>query len=130
MTDPIADMLARIRNALMAGHQKAAIPHSNIKYEILKILKEEGYILDFEISGEGVEKKIAVKLKYSPEGIPGIKKFERMSKPSGRVYVGRNAIPRVVTGIGTAILSTSKGVMTGRSARNMGIGGEVICTVV
>ncbi|QMU56516.1 MAG: 30S ribosomal protein S8 [Candidatus Mycalebacterium zealandia] len=130
MTDPIADMLARIKNALMVRHAEVLIPHSNIKVEIGRVLKEEGYIADFNISGEGVKKEIVVKLKYSTQGAPGIKNFKRVSKPSGRIYVGKDRIPRVVTGMGTAILSTSKGIMTGRHARDMGIGGEVICTVV
>lgn len=130
MTDPIADMLARIKNALMVRHEEVLIPYSNIKSEIGRVLKEEGYLEDFEVSGEGVKRHIRIKLKYSPEGLPGIRGFKRVSKPSGRVYIGRNEIPRVVTGMGAAILSTSKGIMTGRSARNLGIGGEIICTVM
>ncbi len=130
MTDPIADMLARIKNALMARHREVSVPHSVIKSEIGRVLKEEGYLQDFEVSGEGVKKAITIKLKYSPEGVPRIKGFKRVSKPSGRVYIGRNQIPRVVTGMGTAILSTSKGIMTGRNARTLGIGGEIICTVM
>ncbi len=130
MTDPIADMLARIKNALMARHTEVVVPHSKIKSEIGKVLKEEGYLDGFELSGEGVKRVIRIKLRYSSTGMPGIRGFKRVSKPSGRVYIGRNEIPRVVTGMGTAILSTSKGIMTGRNARNLGIGGEVICTVV
>lgn len=130
MTDPIADMLARIKNALMARHGEVVIPYSNIKSEIGRVLKEEGYLGEFEVSGEGVKREIRIKLKYSAEGVPGIRGFKRVSKPSGRVYIGRNEIPRVVTGTGTAILSTSKGIMTGREARGLGLGGEVICTVM
>lgn len=131
MTDPIADMLSRIRNALMVRHGEVSIPHSGIKQEICGVLKDEGYVRGFKVSGDGGPgRNIVVFLKYSPEGAPAIREIKRVSKPSGRVYIGRDEIPRVVTGIGTAILSTSKGVMTGRSARHAGIGGEVLCTVV
>lgn len=130
MTDPIADMLTRIRNALMVNHLDVVIPHSSIKLEICKILKDEGYVADFEVSGKGPKKHILLGLKYLNDGAPGIRQIERVSKPSGRVYIGKDDIPRVVTGMGTAILSTSKGVMAGRSARKVGIGGEVLCTVV
>lgn len=131
MTDPIADMLSRIRNALMVGHEDVAIPHSGIKLEICRVLESEGYVEGFSVSGgDGPKKDIVVTLKYSPEGAPVIREIKRVSKPSVRVYIGRDEIPRVVTGIGTAILSTSKGIMTGRSARIAGIGGEVLCTVV
>lgn len=130
MTDPIADMLSRIRNALMVGHGDVTIPHSGIKLEICRVLKEEGYLEDFNISGDSPKRDIVVTLKYSPEGAPAIREIKRVSKSSGRVYVGRGEIPRVVTGIGTAILSTSKGIMTGQRARSVGIGGEVLCTVV
>lgn len=130
MTDPIADMLARIKNALMVRHSEVAVPYSGIKVEIGRVLKEEGYIADYGVSGEDAKREIVVKLKYSARGAPGIKNIKRVSKPSGRIYMGKDEIPRVVTGMGTAILSTSKGIMTGRSARNLGIGGEVICTVM
>ena len=131
MTDPIADMLSRIRNALMVRHGGVSIPLSGIKLEICRVLKDEGYVADFTVSeDDGPRKSIEVTLRYSPKGDPAIRKITRVSKPSGRVYIGRDEIPRVVSGIGTAILSTSKGVMTGRSARNAGIGGEVLCTVV
>ncbi len=130
MTDPIADMLARIKNALMARHGDVSIPHSGIKREIARVLKEEGYIAEITDEGEGVTRQIKVTLKYSGDGVPSIREITRISKPSGRVYIGKDEIPRVVTGIGTAILSTSNGIMTGRNARNIGVGGEVICTVV
>ena len=131
MTDPIADMLSRIRNALMARHGKVSIPLSGIKLEICRVLKDEGYVDDFSVSGDGGPgRSIEVILKYSPEGAPVIKRIKRVSKPSGRIYRRRDEIPRVDSGIGTAILSTSKGVMTGRSAKSAGIGGEVLCTVV
>jgi len=130
MTDPIADMLARIKNALLARHTEVAFPHSNIKSEIGRVLKEEGYIEDCVISGEGVKREIQVKLKYSAGGAPGIRDIKRVSRPSERVYIGKNEIPRVVTGIGTVLISTSKGIMTGRNARSAGVGGEVICAVL
>ncbi len=130
MTDPIADMVARIRNAQMVKHSEVTLPYSNIKSEIGRVLKEEGYIEECVVSGEGVKKEIRVRLKYSGRGAPGIRFIKRISKPSGRLYIGKDEIPRVVTGMGTAVISTSKGIMTGRNAREMGVGGEVICTVM
>lgn len=130
MTDTISDMLTRIRNALLANHKEVIIPSSNIKIDIAKVLKEEGYITDFNIIEDGVKKSIKIVLKYGDKGIKAITKIKRVSKPSRKVYVGKNNIPRISGGMGITILSTSKGIMTGTDARTKGIGGEVICTVV
>ncbi|NIP30687.1 MAG: 30S ribosomal protein S8 [Candidatus Dadabacteria bacterium] len=130
MTDTIADMLTRIRNALLAGHKEVLIPSSNIKNEIIRVLKEEGYVEGYDFTQDGIKKNIKVKLKYSENGNKAITKIQRVSKPSRRVYVNKNNIPRISGGMGIAILSTSKGIMTGTNARSTGIGGEIICTVV
>ena len=133
-SDPIADMLTRIRNGVMAGHSQVAIPSSKIKAEIAKILKEEGFIENFEVAdGEKAEQKVLrVKIKYvgeRRERRPVISGLERVSKPGRRVYTKRQDIPWVLSGIGVAILSTPKGVMTGQRARQLGIGGEILCKV-
>ncbi len=130
MTDPIADMLTRIRNALVAKHKTIEIPASRIKVEIARILKEEGYISDYTVVEEGVAKKIKIELKYTPEGEAVIREIRRISKPGCRIYVNKREIPRVISGLGVTILSTSKGIMTGAQARRLGIGGELICTVL
>ncbi|GIW47347.1 MAG: 30S ribosomal protein S8 [Deltaproteobacteria bacterium] len=130
MTDPIADMLTRIRNALVARHKTVEIPASRIKIEIARILKEEGYISDYTVVEEGVAKKIKIELKYTPEGEAAIREIRRISKPGCRIYVNKREIPRVISGLGITILSTSKGIMTGAQARRLGIGGELICTVL
>ncbi len=130
MTDPIADMLTRIRNAFMAGHDHVEIPGSVIKGEIARVLTEEGYIESYKTTEEGVKKTITVKLKYSPDGKGAIEEIKRISKPSRRVYVGKDDIPRVRGGMGISILSTSNGIMTGVAARNKKIGGEILCTVI
>ena len=130
MTDPIADMLTRIRNAFMAGHDHVEIPGSVIKGEIARVLTEEGYIESYKTTEEGVKKTITVKLKYSPDGKRAIEEIKRISKPSRRVYVGKDDIPRVRGGMGISILSTSNGIMTGVAARNKKIGGEILCTVI
>ncbi len=130
MTDPIADMLTRIRNALMAGHGEVVIPGSAIKAEIARVLAEEGYVESYSVAEEGVKKSISVKLKYGPGGRAAIEEIRRVSKPSRRVYAGKGDIPRVRGGMGISILSTSRGIMTGVAARNEKIGGEIICTVV
>ncbi len=129
MTDPIADMLIRIKNGLNAGHATVAIPASKVKVEIAKILKEEGYIVDFSVAGEGKEKAITVELKYSPEGQKVISGLKRISKPGLKVYAKSDAIPRVLNGLGVAIISTSKGLMTDREARKAKLGGEVVAYV-
>jgi len=136
MSDPISDMLTRIRNAQMVGHTEVAMPASKLKASIAQVLKDEGYIEDFAIrdrSGaagkdKGGKKELAIGLKYYA-GRPVIERLERVSKPGLRVYKGRNDIPKVLNGLGVAILSTSRGVMTDRKARADGVGGEVICFV-
>ena len=128
MSDPIADMLVRIRNAQMVGHTEVAMPASKIKASIAQVLKDEGYIEDFALRDEGPKKQLRIGLKYYA-GRPVIERLERVSKPGLRVYKGRNDIPRVMNGLGVAILSTSRGVMTDRKARADGLGGEVLCIV-
>jgi small subunit ribosomal protein S8 len=128
MSDPIADMLIRIRNAQMVGHAETVMPASRLKTSIAKVLKDEGYIEDFALRENGTRKELAIALKYYA-GRPVIERLERVSKPGLRVYKGRDDIPRVMNGLGVAILSTSRGVMTDRKARADGIGGEVLCIV-
>ena len=133
-TDPIADMLTRIRNAVMAGHAQVALPSSKIKLEIAKILKEEGFLEGFEVvDGEQeAQKVLRLKIKYVGERRKRravISGLERVSKPGRRIYTKKTDIPWVLSGIGVAILSTPKGVMTGARARQLGVGGEIICKV-
>jgi small subunit ribosomal protein S8 len=128
MTDPIADMLTRIRNAQMVGHTETSMPCSRLKLSIAQVLKDEGYIEDFAVRDQGVHKELRIGLKYYA-GRPVIERLERVSKPGLRVYKGRDDIPRVMNGLGVAILSTSRGVMTDRKARADGVGGEVLCIV-
>lgn len=129
MTDPVADMLTRIRNAMQAKHKDLTFPASNLKLEIARILKEEGYIKDFRTVKEGKFPQIKIVLKYTPDKTGTITRIQRVSKPGLRKYVGKNDIPRVLNGLGIAIISTSKGLMTDKSAREQGMGGEVLCTV-
>ena len=132
MHDPIADMLTRIRNAQLVGHSEVTMPASQLKSAIAKVLKDEGYIEDFAIRDKGGEngakKELAIGLKYYA-GRPVIERLERVSKPGLRVYKGRDDIPKVLNGLGVAIISTSRGVMTDRKARADGVGGEVLCIV-
>lgn len=128
MTDPISDMLTRIRNGQKARKTHVSIPASKVKTAVANVLKDEGYITDFETSGEGAERTLTVELKYF-EGKPVIEKVERVSKPGLRIYRGKDELPRVLGGLGVAIVSTSKGVMSDRQAREQGVGGEVICVV-
>ena len=128
-SDPIADMLTRVRNALTARHQKVDVPASKLKMEIARILKEEGYIMNFKLAEEGSMKTIRMYLKYTPANEPAIACIERVSRPGCRVYVGKEDIPRVLGGLGINILTTPRGVMTGRTARKEGIGGELLCQV-
>jgi small subunit ribosomal protein S8 len=121
-------MLTRIRNAQMVGHTEVAMPASRLKTSIAKVLKDEGYIEDFALRENGVMKELRIALKYYA-GRPVIERLERVSKPGLRVYRGRDDIPRVMNGLGVAILSTSRGVMTDRKARADGVGGEVLCIV-
>jgi small subunit ribosomal protein S8 len=128
MSDPIADMLVRIRNAQMVGHVEVVMPASKLKSSIAEVLKQEGYIEDFALRENGVKKELRIGLKYYA-GKPVIERLERISKPGLRVYKGRDDIPKVMNGLGVAILSTSRGVMTDRKARADGVGGEVLCIV-
>jgi len=128
MSDPIADMLTRIRNAQLVGHASVDMPASKLKTSIAQVLKDEGYIEDFALRDNGAMKELRIGLKYYA-GRPVIERLERVSKPGLRVYRGRNDIPRVMNGLGVAILSTSRGVMTDRKARADGVGGEVLCIV-
>ncbi len=129
LTDPVADMLARIRNAIGARHQKVDIPASKLKTEIARILKEEGYIANFKPSEEEGHKVLRVYLKYGSNNEAAISNLARVSRPGCRVYVRRTEIPRVLGGLGINILTTPKGVMTGRQARREGLGGEVLCEI-
>jgi small subunit ribosomal protein S8 len=128
MSDPIADMLTRIRNAQMVGHLEVAVPASKVKTAIAGVLKDEGYIEDFALRSRDGRSELAISLKYYA-GRPVIERIERVSKPGLRVYRGRRDVPRVMNGLGIAILSTSRGVMTDRKARADGVGGEVLCIV-
>lgn len=131
MTDPIADMLTRIRNGIAAKHTKVDIPASRLKVEIARILKEEGYITNYSIKvTEGTQvRTLRIFLRYGPKGESAISHLERISRPSRRVYVGGREVPRVLGGLGINILSTSQGVMTGKAARRANIGGEVLCSI-
>ena len=128
MSDPIADMLTRIRNAQMVGHREVMMPASKLKSSIAKVLKDEGYIEDFAQREKDGKSELVVSLKYYA-GRPVIEKLERISKPGLRVYKGRDNLPKVMNGLGIAILSTSRGVMTDSKARASGVGGEVLCIV-
>jgi len=129
VNDPIADFLTRVRNAQMAKHDTVEIPHSKMKAEIARILKEEGYVNDFSEKGAGAEKRLVVELRYGPDGRRGIAGLRRMSRPGRRVYRKQKDIPRVLDGLGVAILSTSQGILTDHQARSRGVGGEVLCFV-
>ncbi len=128
MTDPIADMLTRIRNAQMVEQTVVAMPSSKVKLAIAKVLKDEGYIDGFKVSGEEVKPVLEIARKYYA-GRPVIERIERVSKPGLRIYKSKDDIPRVMNGLGIAIVSTSRGVMTDRKARATGVGGEVLCIV-
>ncbi len=129
MTDPIADMLTRIRNALKAGHERVEVPCSKIKINIAKIMKSEGYIRNFKLVADGPHKNIRIFLKYDEKSIPIISGLKRVSKPSCRKYSGCVDIPKVLNGYGINIVSTSKGLVTDREARKMNAGGEVLCSL-
>ena len=128
MSDPIADMLTRVRNAQMVEKATVAMPASKVKAAIAQVLKDEGYIDDFKVVNEGGKSERVITLKYYA-GRPGIERIERVSRPGLRVYRGRNAIPQVQNGLGVAIVTTPRGVMTDRKARATGVGGEVLCYV-
>jgi small subunit ribosomal protein S8 len=128
MTDPIADMLTRIRNGQKARKVSVSMPASKAKEAVANVLKDEGYITGFSTEGEGAEKSLSVELKYF-EGVPVIERIERTSRPGLRIYRGKEDLPKVLGGLGVAIVSTSAGVMSDRKAREKGIGGEVLCVV-
>ena len=128
MTDPISDMLTRIRNGQKARKVSVAMPASQAKEAVAKVLKDEGYIIDFATEGEGAAKTLTIELKYF-EGKPVIERLERSSRPGLRIYRGKEKLPKVLGGLGIAIVSTSAGVMSDRMAREKGIGGEVLCIV-
>ncbi|BCG48441.1 16S ribosomal protein S8p [Citrifermentans bremense] len=129
MTDPVTDMLTRIRNAGMAKHQKVDIPSSNLKVSLATVLRAEGFIKNFKVIADNKQGILRVYLKFIDEKEPVINEIKRISKPGGRVYVNSDKIKQVKNGLGVAILSTSKGLVTDKTAREMGIGGEVLCTV-
>ena len=128
MSDPIADFLTRIRNGQLSGKPEVAIPASRIKLALAKVLKDEGYIEDFAIDGEAAKPTVKVRLKYY-QGSPVIERIERVSRPGLRVYKAKDELPKILGGMGVAIISTSQGVMTDRQARAAGHGGEVLCIV-
>ena len=128
-TDPVADFLTRIRNGIKARHQKVDVPASKLKLEIARILKEEGYIANFKPVEEEGKKLVRVYLKYGGDSAAAISHVTRVSRPGCRVYVSKNEIPRVLGGLGINILTTPKGVMTGKRARKEGVGGEILCEV-
>ena len=130
ISDPIADMLTRMRNAVLVRHDSVLVPNSKMKLAIAKILKEEGFINYYEIVKEKTFKAIKINLRYIDKNQPALSRLERVSKPGLRVYADRNEIPRIAAGLGVAILSTSKGVMTGQQAWRLGIGGELLCYVL
>jgi small subunit ribosomal protein S8 len=131
MTDPIADMITRIRNAVHARHPRVDIPASRFKAEIARILEQEGYVSAVKMvpADEAAPSAIRITLKYGPRGETVLSGLERVSRPGRRVYLGRDEVPTVMGGLGTAILTTSRGVMTGRDAERAGVGGEVLCNV-
>ncbi|HET7841968.1 MAG TPA: 30S ribosomal protein S8 [Terriglobia bacterium] len=129
VTDPIADMLTRIRNGIRARHPRVEMPASKLKAEVARILKDEGYISNYKVAEEGKKKVLKVFLRYEAEGASIISLIERVSKPGRRVYVACDEIPKVLGGLGINILTTPRGVMTGKEARKAGVGGEVLCIV-
>lgn len=130
MTDSVADYLTRVRNAVSAKHKVVDIPASNLKKEMTKILFEKGYILNYKFEDDGVQGNIKIALKYHPQTkVPAITNLSRISKPGLRKYANATNLPRVINGLGIAILSTSKGVITDKEARNLNVGGEVLCYI-
>ena len=129
MTDPIADMLTRIRNALVAKHKVTLVPASRIKADIAEILKSEGYINNVKKVGEGFKSVLRLTLRYGPEGEQVITGIERVSRSGLRVYVKKDEVPKVLGGLGVSIISTSQGIMTGAESKKRGLGGEVVCRV-
>jgi small subunit ribosomal protein S8 len=129
ISDPIADLLTRIRNGLQARHAEVVMPHSKIKARIAEILMSEGYLTDVQVEPDPVQSKLRITLKYTPDRNPVLNGLRRVSRPGLRRYAGRGAIPKVQAGLGISILSTSRGVMSDREARRSGIGGEILCEV-
>jgi small subunit ribosomal protein S8 len=129
VTDPIADMLTRIRNASSARHKELTLPSSRVKREIARILAEEGFIESYETQADGVQERLNLRLKYVEGRTPVVSGLKRISKPGLRVYARKTEIPRVLGGLGLVILSTSRGIMTGAQARKLNLGGEVLCYV-
>lgn len=130
ITDPIANYLTRLRNAIGAGHRVVEMPSSRMTEDITKILLDQGYVANYKVEVEGVKKTLKIALKYDPiTKLPVIKKLRRVSKPGLRQYTGVDTIPRVLNGLGIAIVSTSKGVMTGKQAKQENVGGEVLCYI-
>jgi small subunit ribosomal protein S8 len=129
LSDPISDMLTRLRNGLMARHESVAIPHSNLKEHIARILTDEGFVRDYDVVRDGAKATINVVLKYTPQRRPVMTHLKRLSKPGLRRYTGKDSIPRVLGGMGLVILSTPRGVVTGQTARRLGIGGELLCEI-
>jgi len=128
-SDPISDLLTRIRNGMNAGHQKVEIPASKLKIEIARILKEEGYVANYRVADDDGKRTIKVYLKYRPDAQPVISRLHRESRPGCRRYVGADEIPLVIGGMGINILTTSRGVMTGKQARQQRLGGELLCSI-
>ena len=129
MSDPIADMLTRVRNALMSGKEKVDVPASAVKEGIARILRDEGYIINYRVIEDNKQGVIRITLKYGEVDTPAIEKLQRISKPGRRVYVGATEIPRVLNGLGIAILSTSRGILTDRESKSQNMGGEVLCYI-
>jgi small subunit ribosomal protein S8 len=129
MTDPIADMLTRIRNACAAKHQKVDVPLSKLKLEIVRLLRDEGYINNFKLTGESPKRMIRIYLRYGSKGEPVINHLARLSKPGCRRYAGSDEIPNILGGLGLCVISTSRGIMSGKQARKDNIGGEVLCEI-
>lgn len=129
MTDPIADMLTRIRNAIMASYNSVDIPGSRMKINIAKVLKSEGFIKNFKLVDDKKQGIIKIYFKYDDKGVPTIDGLKRISKPGCRIYAKRDNIPKILNGFGINILSTSKGIITDKQARDIGVGGEIICSV-
>ncbi len=129
MTDSVSDLLTRIRNASAARHETVDIPKSKMKLEIIRILKDEGYIENYVLSEDDKQGKIRIQLRYAPGKVPVISSLTRISRPGCRVYVNKSRIPAVLGGMGVCILSTSQGLLTGRQAQEKGLGGEVLCMV-
>ncbi|HEV3277359.1 MAG TPA: 30S ribosomal protein S8 [Terriglobia bacterium] len=129
VSDPVADMLTRVRNGIRARHTRVEMPSSKLKVEIARILKDEGYIGNYKVAEEGKKKVLRISLRYDTEGLSVISALDRVSKPGRRVYIGKDRVPKVLGGLGVAILTTPRGLMTGKAARRAGVGGELICNV-